>query len=330
MQGNRQMSLFEKYAYRGSSRFTSVEQPVHDQEVEEHVEADTESEKEDINYDIMEDTPYIHRYIPSESLSPLRITRGYTGRLELGWKRKVDIKQSGLMVRYISEETDGTKCWIISTTMIPFVYIWYAKDGWFLLRQVMDVFLKPNMCRKRYLRKCRIGHKDQRDGCSIISLTTSPFTSIWIELENAGVTTPWCICCDKVPHSTNRRCRTIHLINLQATRMFVMRMDAPCRSVFPLLEAIITLTRDNSRKRALTDADKQRVLMAQRCLCAECYEPILDSEGYDVHHKFRISDGGTNADINLVALHPSCHRRYTEKERNRPFTRFRYTPINQL
>lgn len=338
------VSIFEKYAYnqglkRAISSTASIERHVRSkvvQESEKERDIEVTENEEDIDYDIYEDAPYVHCYAPFKPQNPIRVNRGYTGRSDLGWERKkAKVTQSDLAVRYITEETDGKRSWFVSSSKVPFVYIWYVKDGWFLLRQIMDIFIRPNMSRKQalqdYLRKCNIEYEDKRDGCSIISLTANPFTSIWKELENSGVTTPWCICCSKVkPKNGLRRCRTIHLINLQAARMLMMRTDAPCRNVFPLLEAIITLTRNNARKRALTEADKQRVLMAQLCLCAECHEPILESGGYDVHHKFRVCDGGTNADINLVALHPSCHRKYTERERNRPFTPFSYTTIEKL
>ena len=332
MDDGRRISIFQKYAYRSYKR--SIDTTISpERDVRRRIDVEVSKEEnvvnieseEDIDYDDEEDTPYIHNPIFSDPYIPIKINRGYTGRSDFGWERKAYVKQSDLIVRYIAEETDGKKCWIVSKTRIPFVYLWYAKDGWFLLRQVMDVFSRPSIYKRSYyqehLRKCNIGIEDRIDGCSVISVTVSPFTKMWKELINAGVTTPWCICCETVGC---RRCRTIHLINLQAARMFAMKMDAPCKKVFPLLEAIVTLTRDNGRKRALTESDKQRVLMSQMCICAECDLPILDSEGYDVHHKFRVCDGGSNADINLVALHPTCHRKYTERERNRPFTPFNF------
>ncbi len=240
-----------------------------------------------------------------------------------GWKRSFDVQNSNLMLRYITEETDGKTCWTVTESKTPFVYIWYSKDGWFLLRQLFDVFLRPNTNRTLYYRrlmmKTRIFKRDELFGCQITRVASNSQGSLWKQLESAGVNTPWCICCDKI-HPTGRNCKNIDLINLQSARKFVISQDAPCKNVLPLLETIVTLTRSNKRKRALTEADKQKIVMAQHCLCGECGKHLDHMEGYEVHHIFKLSEGGSNSCVNLLALCPSCHRVFSEKERNRPFT----------
>lgn len=240
-----------------------------------------------------------------------------------GWKRSFDVQCSNLMIRYIAEETDGDRCWITSNKSVPFVYIWYSKDGWFLLRQLFDVFLHPGMDKilyyKKLLLKARVSPEDELFGCMITRVTSNKNMSLWQQLESAGVNNPWCVCCNQHTNSENR-CKYIDLINLQSTRKFVITQDAPCKKVLPLLETIVTLTKSNNRKRALTESDKQKILMAQRCMCGECGKHLNHIEGYEVHHIFKLSEGGSNSCVNLLAVCPTCHKILSERERNRPFT----------
>jgi len=242
---------------------------------------------------------------------------------EWGWERTFDVQQSDLMVRYITEETDGEKCWLVSDTRVPFVYIWFLKDGWFLLRQMLDTFLHPKMNRplyyKKLLFKTRACPSDVMFGGRTTRVYSNNSMSLWRQLEACGVTSPWCVCCDKV-EDTKKRCRHIDLVNLQTARKIVMTLDAPCKKVFPLLEAILTLTKSNKRRRALTPTDKQKVVLAQRCICGECGKLLDHMEGFEVHHIFKLSEGGSNSCVNLLAVCPSCHRIFSEKERTRPFT----------
>ena len=265
-------------------------------------------------------TPIINHYKKSPNLQ----------YYEWGWKKSFDVISSELLVRYITEETDGEKCWMLSDTNVPFVYIWYSKDGWFLLRQILDIFtpnfLKTGDYYKRLLMRTRISPSDELFGCCISRVKTNKAGSLWKQLEQCGVSNfQWCVCCKHKSLLESGRCNNIDLINLQSTRKFIISEDYPCKKVLPLLDAIVTLTKSNKRRRALTDSDKQKVVMAQKCKCGKCDKYLDYSEGYEVHHMFKLSEGGSNRSVNLLALCPSCHRVFSELERNRPFTPFSNT-----
>lgn len=51
-----------------------------------------------------------------------------------------------------------------------------------------------------------------------------------------------------------------------------------------------------------------RIWMNQRGQCPSCSLPITKETGWDIHHKTRKVDGGTDSTSNLVMLHINCHR----------------------
>lgn len=250
-----------------------------------------------------------------------------------GWKWKrtaAEVEKTELMIRYIQEETDGDQVWLMSDTLDPFLYIYYMKEGYFLLRQIADAFIeddRPDRIKRQLLyRKMR--KVNRHDGCMTKMLSTKFDTELYTQIRESGVTRPLCMCCGIDGRDTGKpqRCNRIDIINVQGARMITLESDAPCSRVLPLLETIIQITSVNKKKRALTSADKQTVLMAQRCKCYACDEVLDWMEGYEVHHKFRVCEGGSNRSVNLYALCPSCHRKCSQDERIRPFTRFRCLP----
>jgi RNA-directed DNA polymerase len=46
----------------------------------------------------------------------------------------------------------------------------------------------------------------------------------------------------------------------------------------------------------------------QQWKCPICGEHLLTGEEFNLHHKVKVKDGGSNADSNLELLHASCHR----------------------
>jgi len=274
--------------------------------------------------------------IPSGDSAALRRHREALERSRsipyFGWKWKnlsnaEAVTHTELMIRYIQEETDGERVWMLNDTFDPFVYIYYMKEGYFLLRQIADAFIgsdRPDLFKRKLLyRKMR--RANRHDGCNVRTLSARLDSELYGQIRDSGVSRPLCMCCgiDGSDGGGPQRCHGIDVVNMQGARMITLENDVPCSRVLRLLETIVQVTCVNKKKRALTNADKQAVVISQECKCYACDKRLDWMEGYEVHHKFRVSEGGSNRSINLYALCPSCHSIYTQEERIRPFTRFK-------
>lgn len=235
------------------------------------------------------------------------------------WKNDVRVDNSSIIIRYIRQETDGNKIWTLSDIQDPFVYIWYTKDGWFLFRQVAKAFfMKKNLFSyfDQIKKRSRIKTIEAYKHIDIRSIRATPRHEMYKKIRMCGVSGHLCHCCSD---DKSAYCGNIDIVSLQSVRILMRMESIPCNRALPLLEAIVELTKGNKKKRALTSSDKQKILISQRCKCAQCEEFIDHEEGYEVDHIFRISRGGSNNAHNLVVLCTSCHKKKTEEERSIPF-----------
>ena len=70
--------------------------------------------------------------------------------------------------------------------------------------------------------------------------------------------------------------------------------------------------RGGTNKRAVSTMRKKYVASSQNWLCGKCNKQL--DHTYEIDHKLRLDEGGTNDVNNLIALCPSCHRYKTAYE----------------
>ena len=68
----------------------------------------------------------------------------------------------------------------------------------------------------------------------------------------------------------------------------------------------------NNHKRAVSGMRKKYVASNQDWKCGHCHKQL--DHTYEIDHKLRLDEGGTNDVNNLIALCPSCHRYKTAEE----------------
>ena len=71
-------------------------------------------------------------------------------------------------------------------------------------------------------------------------------------------------------------------------------------------------SRGGNNKRSVSETKKKYVAAAQNWSCAHCNTQLPG--WFEVDHKIRLDQGGTNHISNLVALCPNCHRKKTAEE----------------
>ena len=67
-----------------------------------------------------------------------------------------------------------------------------------------------------------------------------------------------------------------------------------------------------TNKRAVSTMRKKYVASSQDWKCGHCHKQL--DHTYEIDHKLRLDEGGTNDVNNLIALCPSCHRHKTADE----------------
>ena len=67
-----------------------------------------------------------------------------------------------------------------------------------------------------------------------------------------------------------------------------------------------------TNKRAVSTMRKKYVASNQDWKCGHCHKQL--DHTYEIDHKLRLDEGGTNDVNNLIALCPSCHRHKTAQE----------------
>jgi hypothetical protein len=67
-----------------------------------------------------------------------------------------------------------------------------------------------------------------------------------------------------------------------------------------------------TNKRAVSTMRKKYVASNQDWKCGHCHKQL--DHTYEIDHKLRLDEGGTNDVNNLIALCPSCHRYKTAEE----------------
>jgi len=67
-----------------------------------------------------------------------------------------------------------------------------------------------------------------------------------------------------------------------------------------------------TNKRAVSTMRKKYVASGQDWKCGHCHKQL--DHTYEIDHKLRLDEGGTNDVNNLIALCPSCHRKKTAYE----------------
>jgi hypothetical protein len=77
-------------------------------------------------------------------------------------------------------------------------------------------------------------------------------------------------------------------------------------------QKIISSARGVTNKRAVSTMRKKFVASNQDWKCGSCQKQL--DHTYEVDHRIRLDEGGTNDVNNLVALCPSCHRYKTANE----------------
>jgi len=84
----------------------------------------------------------------------------------------------------------------------------------------------------------------------------------------------------------------------------------------PKHQALMNTQRDKSeRKHYGRQWEKIRMLfLAKNPLCVHCQQAGRLSPATEVHHIIPVSQGGTDAEENLMALCKSCHSRITLKD----------------
>jgi hypothetical protein len=70
--------------------------------------------------------------------------------------------------------------------------------------------------------------------------------------------------------------------------------------------------RGGTNKRAVSTMRKKYVASNQDWKCGHCHKQL--DHTYEIDHKLRLDEGGTNDVNNLIALCPSCHRYKTAEE----------------
>jgi RNA-directed DNA polymerase len=65
----------------------------------------------------------------------------------------------------------------------------------------------------------------------------------------------------------------------------------------------------NKRSSHIEDYPKaaQRIIRLQKSNCLHCGQSLFNGEEVHIHHKTQRSQGGSNHDSNLMALHMVCH-----------------------
>jgi hypothetical protein len=83
----------------------------------------------------------------------------------------------------------------------------------------------------------------------------------------------------------------------------------------PLTTGLNVMTNSNNKnasKRAVSGMRKKYVASNQDWKCGHCGKQL--DHTYEIDHKVRLDEGGSNDVNNLIALCPSCHRHKTAEE----------------
>jgi len=75
---------------------------------------------------------------------------------------------------------------------------------------------------------------------------------------------------------------------------------------------VLTGKSSPTTKRAVSTMRKKYVASNQDWKCGHCHKQL--DHTYEIDHKLRLDEGGTNDVNNLIALCPSCHRHKTADE----------------
>lgn len=74
----------------------------------------------------------------------------------------------------------------------------------------------------------------------------------------------------------------------------------------------VNARKPNGNKRAVSGMRKKYVASNQDWKCGHCHKQL--DHTYEIDHKLRLDEGGTNDVDNLIALCPACHRYKTAEE----------------
>ncbi len=74
----------------------------------------------------------------------------------------------------------------------------------------------------------------------------------------------------------------------------------------------VNARKPNANKRAVSGMRKKYVASNQDWKCGHCSKQL--DHTYEIDHRLRLDEGGTNDVDNLIALCPSCHRYKTAEE----------------
>jgi hypothetical protein len=194
----------------------------------------------------------------------------------------------------------------------PLVYVYHRKEGWFLLRQIIQLFfpeinfeqqMKFKLWTARHISTSQYYRTSLRD-CFLRKIRDYKIKTI---LKDANIAS------------------SEYIINVESTHKLLSVLDPQVNaSTFLTFNSILLeIHRKGGRKRAITAKERMQIAAGQDWRCYMCKELFGKNLNFEIDHIHQFSKGGSNRRLNLQALCSNCHREKTEREKQFIFKELR-------
>lgn len=196
----------------------------------------------------------------------------------------------------------------------PLIYIDMDNEGWFSLRQLVELFF-PNRTEEN-MQLLLWAAKYLKSG---VYYNTVLRNSVYKQLFNFKIT---CML-DSLVIKVN------WIVDIQTAKNMLHILDpkVSAKKLMSFNNILTEMLRKGGRKRAVTNKERMKIAASQGWKCNICEVPFGHELNFEVDHILRWSDGGSNRSINLQALCPNCHAKKTSRDTNQVFEDFRCLSI---
>ena len=192
----------------------------------------------------------------------------------------------------------------------PVVYMNFAGEGWFSLRQLTVLFfpdktedgLKLTLWCAKNIQGCKY-YDTSLSECTCVQLQDQKILKL---LRGAQISVRW-------------------VVDVQTAQKILHVLDPLVRAsvVLAFNHALTEFLRKGGRKRAVSNKERMLIAASQGWKCKHCSASFGKDLAFEIDHIFSWSRGGSTSQINLQALCPTCHAKKSNREKQEIFEPFR-------
>jgi hypothetical protein len=225
-------------------------------------------------------------------------------------------------------------------------YVYYKKDNWFVLEDVVRTFFsvakRGDFCCEPFFKKyIQDRAKFSRMGVGSVNIRLIRYKSPRMKFQEEDgkpssvrilTSEEWkekfrkkkfCMVCGSCieDEETNKRKTDLLLIDFQSIQdLSKLMQDSSLSSLVSFLIKYAQLCRNQGKqaRNGMTKKDRENVAASQGWKCKQCEKLFENGSLYEIDHITPVHAGGRNHVSNLQALCSSCHARKTDRDYSYP------------